>query len=383
MINKIEIGVAGYLALDIIPKWEKGSLSSLAPGKLLKMDGVRLSVGGVVGNTGIALKKLGYDVVCFAQIGDDYFGQIVLKMLERYDKSLTKHIVQKPAGATSYTIVLNPPGTDRVFLTFSGENDNFNEDNIDINFIKEIVIFHFGYPPLMKRFYIDEGNELYRMFSKIYKKGIVTSLDMAMPDENSEENINWKNIIAKVLPCVDIFIPSIDELLYMFNKDIQEDSLSCEILCELGNELLEMGGKIIGIKLGDQGLYIRTANRRILESSNLRNVIKISEWANKEFIVPCFKTKVVGTTGAGDATIAGFIAGLAKGFSAEIAAKVAVGVGALSVSSFSCTDKITHVDKVIEKINSGWETSRFILPHENWDQEDLYGEIFIGPNHKS
>lgn len=380
MINKI--AVAGYIALDIIPKWERGSLSSLAPGKLLKMEGIRLSVGGVVGNTGIALKKLGYDVMCFAQIGDDYFGQIVLKVLEKDDKLLTKHIVQKTGGATSYTIVLNPPGTDRAFLAFSGENDNFSEDSIDINFIEEVIIFHFGYPPLMKRFYIDEGNELYRMFSKIYKKGIVTSLDMAMPDENSEEKINWENIIARVLPCVDIFMPSIDELLYMFHKDIQKDSLSSEILCELGNELLEMGGKVIGIKLGDQGLYIRTADSRILESSNLRNVINISEWANKEFIVPCFKTKVVGTTGAGDATIAGFIAGLAKGLSAEVAAKIAVGVGALSVSSFSCTDKIMHVDKVMEKIRSGWETSRFILPHENWDEKNLYGEIFIGPNHR-
>jgi len=54
---------------------------------------------------------------------------------------------------SSYTIVLNPPDTDRVFLHYPGPNHTFTANDIPYEKIKSSRIFHFGYPPLMQKFY--------------------------------------------------------------------------------------------------------------------------------------------------------------------------------------------------------------------------------------
>ena len=72
-----------------------------------------------------------------------------------------------------------------------------------------------------------------------------------------------------------------------------------------------MGTKIVVLKLGNRGLYFRTRHKswKIGDSpSNLSNhlgrITKIGP--------PCFQVDVVGTTGSGDATIAGFFAALLR-----------------------------------------------------------------------
>jgi sugar/nucleoside kinase (ribokinase family) len=57
------------------------------------------------------------------------------------------------------------------------------------------------------------------------------------------------------------------------------------------------------------------------------------DWADRELWSPCFRVAVAGTTGAGDATIAGLLSGLLRGMSAEESLTAAVGVGACNVEA--------------------------------------------------
>ena len=42
--------------------------------------------------------------------------------------------------------------------------------------------------------------------------GVVTSLDFSLPDPESESGkINWPEIMKKLLPFTDIFVPSLEE----------------------------------------------------------------------------------------------------------------------------------------------------------------------------
>ena len=80
---------------------------------------------------------------------------------------------------------------------------------------------------------------------------MITSLDMAMPDPNSPAGRARGAIIARTMPLIDIFLPSIDSSP-MLEKHDQE--LTLPLVREAAAEILQMGVGMVGIKLGDQGL---------------------------------------------------------------------------------------------------------------------------------
>ena len=112
----MDIVVAGHICLDIIPEWKIGNIKNIIPGHILEMEGLKLSTGGAVANTGITLKKLGISATLIGKIGSDAFGKIIIKNLQKIHKSLTENMVINKDDISSYTIVLNPPDTDRIFL---------------------------------------------------------------------------------------------------------------------------------------------------------------------------------------------------------------------------------------------------------------------------
>ena len=77
-------------------------------------------------------------------------------------------------------------------------------------------------------------------------------------------------------------------------------------LHKLGVSTGLMGAKIVVLKIGDWGLYLRTANATALTHMGRSQVADVVTWSDRELWAPCFATHVVGTTGSGDATIAAF-----------------------------------------------------------------------------
>ena len=116
--------------------------------------------------------------------------------------------------------------------------------------LRDARLFHFGYPPLMARMFADNGAQLTEIFRRVKSLGLTTSLDMALPDPNSPAGrADWLTILKNTLPHVDIFLPSLDEILYMLGRNT-EVPLSAQLLTEVSDELLAMGAKMIVIKLG-------------------------------------------------------------------------------------------------------------------------------------
>ena len=318
--NKLKAMIAGHICLDITPVFNqdnKGSFSEIfSPGKLINIGRAVLSTGGAVANTGQAMAKLGADVLLNGKVADDMIGLLIKQLVGQDNASGLKTVSGQDS---SYSIVLTPPGLDRVFLHNPGTNNTFTADDIDYDSLQTCSLFHFGYPPLMKKFYENQGNELVRMFQKVKETGVVTSLDMTLPDPNSESGqLDWRKILEKVLPFVDIFLPSIEEISYMLDRDLFEKrkiasgskdpvlSYTAEDCSRLSEELIKMGAAVVVIKNGIRGYYLRSANQKRFDSMCNELECDFNKWHNRELWAGSYKAVKFGSaTGAGDATIAG------------------------------------------------------------------------------
>lgn len=213
---------AGHICLDITPafksKEEKNIKDLFRPGQLIAMDAAKVSLGGSVSNTGVGMKRLGADVELMGMVGDDAFGQMVLNELEKYGASPESMIVRKGVG--TYSVILAPAGIDRIFLHCSGANDTFTLDDIDLEKVKGANLFHFGYPSLMRKMYIDGGKELVRLLKAVHEQGVAISVDMAMFEESTEAGTqDWNEVLKSVIPYIDFFVPSVEELCIMLDRD--------------------------------------------------------------------------------------------------------------------------------------------------------------------
>lgn len=365
--NLRPIVIAGHICLDLIPPFTStghtlGEL--IQPGKLLNVGPVLSAPGGCVSNTGLGLHKMGFPVSLCGKIGADYFGGIVRDLLTQRGPGLEKSLIQDPASATSYTVVINPPGVDRVFLHCPGANDTFVAEDLSEESIRGASIFHFGYPPLMRRMFEDGGAEL----EKVLRKGArsVTSLDMAMPDPDSDAgHADWHGILNRVLPRTDLFLPSFDEICQMLGY-VQTGDLE-SALEDVSQQLLEAGAGVIGIKLGSDGLYIRTSTNpaRLGKLAEICNC-EVREWAGREILSPCYQVNECGTTGAGDATIAGFLGAVSLGHDPETAASLATAVGACACESPDGTSGIRPWHEITRRIEQGWDRLAASKLNGNW-----------------
>jgi sugar/nucleoside kinase (ribokinase family) len=376
-----EVIVGGHLCLDIIPKLNEKKDTLFVPGKLVDVGKARISTGGAVPNTGIALHRLGFKVNLLGKIGDDQFGQIVLETLRKQADDLIDGLIVQPGEQTSYTLVISPPQTDRIFFHCPGANDTFLSSDIRDENLKNSRLFHFGYPPLMRTMYENNGLELALLLKRVKDLGLTVSLDMARPDPESQSGMaDWRSILKNSLPYVDVFLPSFEEMLYMLHRDRYEQfirqnqgSKACPIpetlLSEMTEELLEMGVVIVGLKLGEHGLYIRTSanQERFLQMGRCTPKPAIlNQWLNRKLLSTCYEVNFVGSTGAGDCTIAGFLAGLLSGLSIEETLNLAVGAGACNVEEADAVSGIPSWDELHKRISNGWNKRLLKMELKGW-----------------
>ena len=347
-----KIIAAGHFCLDMHPDMSQTHdfKEQIIPGNLIEVGSPTFCLGGVVGNTGIALYRLGKEVELIGILGNDLFGKMCLDSIKAIDPILSKGIIVKDTTATSYSIVLESPGFDRCFLHCAGSNQSFCADDINPQSVSEAALFHFGYPPLMLSFIRENGKGLHELYKKVKEEGVVTSMDMCMPDPATEGGqADWQSILRQTLPYVDIFLPSLDEICITLKRDIPRTGSE---LSELGDYLISLGVGIVGIKMGSDGMYLKTSpdRDRIAVCGDLLG--DIDAWTGTEYIAACRKTTVVSAKGAGDTTIAGFLAGIIEGFNPQQAMLCATTTGACCVEHEEATEGIKSWEQIITRMNT-------------------------------
>jgi len=243
----------------------------------------------------------------------------------------------------------------------------------------------------MRRMYRDGGLELAEVFHRAKSTGVTTSLDMAALDPTTESGqADWTVILRAALPYVDVFMPSFEEILYALHR-AEFDRLSQSapggnllayakpgLLAQLSGELMGMGVKIVGLKLGDRGLYLRTAGQGELGSMGRAAPRNLAAWANQELWSSCFQVDVVGTTGSGDATIAGFLSALLRDFPPRKAVSAAVAVGACNVEAADALSGLRTWEATLARIELGWSRHPLVLSAPGWSFAAGDG-MWVGP----
>lgn len=158
--SRAEVIVAGHICLDIIPtisEKKTGIDALLVPGKLVDIGPAVLATGGAVSNTGLALHRLGSNVQLMGKVGDDQFGAVIMDVLRQYGEGIVDSMIVAADEHSAYTIVINPPNIDRIFLHCTGANDTYSSADLNKEQLAGVRMFHFGYPPLMRMMYENQG----------------------------------------------------------------------------------------------------------------------------------------------------------------------------------------------------------------------------------
>ncbi len=363
---------AGHICIDITPVFPENGRQAeslgeiLKPGTLVHTLAPDIHTGGSAANTGLGMKIMGADVRVMGKIGEDAFGGMIRDILRRYDAE--KDLITVPGETTSYSMVIAAPGIDRIFLHCPGANDTFDGSEIPEEALRDIALFHFGYPPLMKKMYENDGVHLIRMFRRMKEAGIATSLDLAAIDPYSEAGrTDWKRILESVLPYVDFFVPSFEELMYILDRpryeELKQKSAGCDIteilsveedVRSLAERCLAIGARAILLKCGVQGLMLM-ASEKMAETGE-RLGLDARAWNGFSCFEESYRVdRVLSGAGAGDVCIAAFLSSILEGAEPKTSIENAAAAGALCCMSMDAVSSLMPLSGIRKKIDEGWE----------------------------
>jgi len=277
--------------------------TSIGGGRLIGVDPIEVTTGGIVSNSGIAMSRLGMRAVALSYVGADQWGHL-LRDRYREEGLLNEHLVTHPEGPTSTTAVLIDQSGERSFAHCVGAPELLDRDfflqRLDLFGQSRLMLL--GYYSLMPRLEAD----LAEIFAEIRERGCLTALDAAGDGGSLEP-------LVDILPHLDVYVPSHAEASHQTGKEDPRQILS--IFRENG----AVG--ILGVKLGSEGALLQTA---------------AGEWID----VPAVEAPapVVDTTGAGDSFYAGLLTGLLRNMDVAAAGRLAAACGACCVTGLGATE---------------------------------------------
>lgn len=299
-----DVVVAGVAVVDIIGRpIEVQKLPKR--GGLQFLDSIMLTSGGNVSNVGIDLQKLGFRTVAMTRIGDDALGRFLqhhyLASGMRIDG-----ILEDATAQTSATIVCVGDDGERTFLHTRGCIKNFRATDMlgNLHLVKPSKIFAFGYLGLLP----EVEKDFPMLFQTIKQQ---TSVEILL-DTAGRPDCPPK-LMKEFLPFVDYFIPSFEEAVLLTGKKQPEEIV--QVFRQAG------APHVVGVKLGKDGCFISYKHEA-------------------RYIKPLRVSKVIDTTGAGDAFVAGFLGGILKGRDPFESARIGNAVAADCITALGASTGI-------------------------------------------
>ena len=230
--------------------------------------------GGSVANSIVGLSQLGNKVGFIGKVSDDKFGN---KYEEGLKKEKVKYFYSKKKEnlPTGTCLILITPDSERTMCTFLGTAGKINENDLDINVIKNSEM------TFLEGYLWDEGDP-----KKAFEKAIKNSKKVAMSlsDQFCVER-HKNNFLELVKEKLDITFANEQEVMSLINAKSFDEVISFS----------KSLNKVIVITRGDKGAIVIKKDE-VIEVGVKKNL------------------KIVDLTGAGDLFAAGFLHGYINNF---------------------------------------------------------------------
>ena len=308
---EFDVVCAGHAVVDVLIRGDFDSMFE-HDGEL---EQAVISVGGDALNEAVVLSKLGLRSAFLGKVGKDPAGDLIIAQLEKSLVDTGGVITDKQVDTTVSVIPVDDNGRHH-FWCYQGGNNRICRDIMREEYIERTRVLNIGS--------IIPGSDMdfegvAEACAKARKKGVITSADAVLtaPFWGSKGYAEKAERLSMLLRELDYFLPSEEEASGITGeKDVRKAFL----------KLLEMGAGQVVIKMGKKGCLVRDGG--------------------KFEIIPGYQVEAADTVGAGDNFVAGFTAGLSKGWSLRQCAMFANAAAAISVTQEGAVKAAADFDTV-------------------------------------
>lgn len=147
----------------------------------------------------------------------------------------------------------------------------------------------------------------------------------------------------------------------MLDRTMSHDVPTLAEVNRLTEALLKMGDlALVGIKLGEYGVYLRSGSPDSLARLQDKGLAQAIQ-PDDQVYHPAFAVEVAGTTGAGDSAYAALLLGLGKRLDLTACAQMMCAVGACNVEAPDATSGVQPWDITLARVQAGWAKSHLHL----------------------
>lgn len=293
-------------------------------GNLEDVDKFTRYIAGAEFNVCVGLARLNHDAYYVTMVGHDPIGKFIKKFIEKEniksdfvyenDKSFTG-IMMKERTLTGDPYVASfrkGSAASKLSLEYF---TNFQFDSFDLVHLSGIFLALSPETKAVSHFFVDEAR----------KNGKIITFDPNLRFNLWESQEEMKNTINELAFKCDIIMPGIAEGKILTGSDQPE---------EIANFYLSNHAKLVVIKLGEKGAYVKGIDQPGMFVSGF----KVDE--------------VIDTVGAGDGFAVGVISGLVEGLSIEDAVTRGNAIGAIQLSSPSDNEGLPTKEQIDQFILS-------------------------------
>jgi sugar/nucleoside kinase (ribokinase family) len=360
-----KIIVAGPVYLSLTT--ESNSLTAATlPDQGLDAESVTHTVSGRAAVTAIALHHFGVPVHLVGKVGDDRFGRAVVNHCKEVSPELVPGIVLDPSTRTGVTI--HDALQEGVGATQNspGANNTFYASDIPRADLQQGDLFHFTDPAAMRSVYRDEGGELLSILQRARREGLTTSLDLYLPElSDSPSAVDWALVLENCLRYIDVLIIDGMDLVRVFKPDFSDqpigEVLSPDLLGELSGKIISSGVEIILVRLGSQGVYLRTAPSAAWKKAG-RALEGFGEvWQDQTLWLPALKGDDAEPAEGAEGLVPGFLGSLLRGE----APKKAI----LTASAAQASPEAGSWEELQAQLSESWTELPLQVAGEGWRKE--------------
>jgi len=281
-------------------------------GQMFFVEKVTPLLGGTCSIMASGLGKMGIKVKVIGKIGKDMYGDFLLDRLIKSGVDVSE-ISKVDDVQTPITLCyFNKKGEKRMIHCY-GTDAEILEKDIDLSKYNSSHIFYAGGIDILLKL---RGKPIARILESAKKRSITTILDTVY-DPLGE----GFSVIKDSLPFIDIIFVSMDEAKVYTGTDNIEGIIKF---------FLRKGSKVIVLKMGEKGSCI------------------YKDGVIHEFSSPDPDNGIKDTVGAGDNFVAGFIAGIVKGFDTIDCMKLATAAAVLSITCYGGEAEYKNFNEVQE-----------------------------------